>query len=146
MSNVFSFTGACGKDAEVRYSASGSAVLSVNVACNVGFGQSQQTMWIQCAVWGKRAESQLVNYLKKGQQVFVSGELSQNEYKANDGATKTSLSLNCNVMDLVGKKQDTPAASYPVQDSHNQTKSNAFQKQQHNPDNFSDAEFEHIPF
>jgi single-strand DNA-binding protein len=127
MSNVFSFTGSCGKDAEVRYTPSGSAVLSVNVACSVGFGDKQQTMWIQCAVWGKRAEGQLVNYLKKGQAVFVSGELSQNEYKALDGTMKTSLSLNCNIIDLVGKKQDTPAASYPVQDSHSAAKADAYQ-------------------
>jgi len=77
MSNVFSFTGTVGRDAEVRYLPSGQAVLNVTVANNIGFGDKQQTLWIRCAVWGKRAEGQLQNYLKKGQQVFVSGELSQ---------------------------------------------------------------------
>jgi single-strand DNA-binding protein len=107
MSNVFSFTGTVGRDAEVRHLPSGQAVLNVTVANNIGFGEKQQTLWIRCAVWGKRAEGQLQNYLKKGQQVFVSGELTQSEYRANDGTTKTSLELNANILDLVGKKNDS---------------------------------------
>jgi single-strand DNA-binding protein len=77
-------------------------------------------------VWGKRAEGQLQNYLKKGQQVFVSGELSQSEYRANDGSTKTSLELNCNILDLVGGKkeggQQSPAPGKPAQQQTKQQK------------------------
>jgi single-strand DNA-binding protein len=115
MSNVFSFTGTVGRDAEVRYLPSGQAVLNVTVANNIGFGDKQQTLWIRCAVWGKRAEGQLQNYLKKGQQVFVSGELSQSEYRAQDGSTKTSLELNANIIDLIGKRNESsqPQQSYP---------------------------------
>jgi hypothetical protein len=43
------------------------------------------------------------------QLVFVSGELSQSEYKANDGATKTSLELNATIVDLIGKKSEGEA-------------------------------------
>lgn len=106
MSNVFSFTGTVGRDAELRYTPSGMAVLSVSVANNIGFGDKQQTLWIRVALFGKRAEGSLKDYLKKGQQVFVSGELSQNEYKANDGSMKTSLELSANVIDLIGKRSD----------------------------------------
>ncbi len=106
MSNVFSFTGTVGRDAEVRYTASGLAVLSVTVANNIGFGDKQQTLWVRVALFGKRAEGGLQNYLKKGQQVFVSGELTQNEYKANDGSMKISLELNANVIDLIGKRNE----------------------------------------
>ncbi|MEI6336073.1 MAG: single-stranded DNA-binding protein [Methylococcaceae bacterium] len=113
MSNVFSFTGTVGADAEVRYLPSGQAVLNVRVANNVGFGDKQQTLWINCAVWGKRAEGALKDYLKKGQQVFVSGELSQREYKANDGTTKTTLELNATILDLIGKKNES--SSQPQQ-------------------------------
>ena len=105
-----SFTGTVGRDAEVRHTPAGLAILNVTVANNIGFGDKQQTLWIRVAVFGKRAEGQLVTYLKKGQQVFVSGELTQNEFKANDGTTKTSLELNANIIDLVGKKSDTQAA------------------------------------
>ena len=107
MSNVFSFTGTVGRDAEVRYLPSGQAVLNVTVANNIGFGDKQQTLWVRCALWGKRAEGPLKDYLKKGQQVFVSGELSQNEYRAQDGSNKTSLELNCNIIDLVGNKRSS---------------------------------------
>ena len=115
MSNVFSFTGTVGRDAEVRYTPAGLAVLNVTVANNIGFGDKQQTVWIRVALFGKRAEGALQNYLKKGQQVFVSGELSQSEYRANDGTTKTTLELNANIIDLVGKRNETgaSASSYP---------------------------------
>lgn len=106
MSNVFSFTGTIGRDAEGRVTPSGQSVVNFTVANNVGFGDRQQTLWIRVALWGKRAEGQLKNYLKKGQQVFVSGELSQREYQANDGLTKISLELNANIVDLVGKRND----------------------------------------
>ena len=115
MSNVFSFTGTVGRDCEVRYLPSGQAVLNVTVANNIGFGDKQQTLWIRCAVWGKRAEGQLQNYLKKGQQVFVSGELSQSEYRAQDGSTKTSLELNANIIDLVGKRNESNQSFDPAQ-------------------------------
>ena len=123
MSNVFSFTGTVGRDAEVRATPSGQSVLNVTVANNVGFGDRQQTLWVRVALWGRRAEGSLQNYLKKGQQVFVSGELTQREYQANDGTTKTSLELNANIVDLVGKRNDQgqqPQQAYqqPAQSSN----------------------------
>lgn len=110
MSNVFSFTGTVGRDAEVRTTPNGQTVLNVTVANNIGFGDRQQTIWVRVALWGKRAEGQLQNYLKKGQQVFVSGELSQREYQANDGSTKSSLELNANIIDLIGKRNEQNVA------------------------------------
>ena len=114
MSNVFSFTGTVGQDAEVRVTPSGQSVLNVTVANNIGFGDRQQTLWVRVALWGKRAEGNLQNYLKKGQQVFISGELSQREYQAKDGTTKTSLDLNANIIDLVGKRNEQGVSS-PLQ-------------------------------
>ena len=67
MSNVFSFTWTVGRDAEVRYAPSGVAILNVTVANNICFGDKQQTLWIRVVVFGKRAEGQLQNYLKKSQ-------------------------------------------------------------------------------
>jgi len=124
MSNVFSFTGTVGRDAEVKHLPSGIAVLNVSVANNIGYGDKQQTLWIRVVLFGKRAEGQLQNYLKKGQQVFVSGELTQSEYKGNDGTTKTSLELNANIIDLVGKR-DSGEQSKPVQSSNSQADAKA---------------------
>lgn len=149
MSNVFSFTGACGNDAEVRYLPSGMAVLNVNVANNVGYGDRRQTLWIRVALFGKPAEGTLRDYLKKGQQVFVSGELTQREYKANDGTMRTSLELNANIIDLVGKKGDnslsTQASNYPP--ASNKAPSSAPSPASGGYDNFNDAPYDDdIPF
>jgi single-strand DNA-binding protein len=107
MSNVFSCTGTIGKDAEVRRLPSGQAVLSVNVANKIGFGDKQKTIWLRVSLWGKRAEGELKNYLRKGQQVFVSGELTMSEYTANDGTKKAQIELNASILDLVGKREES---------------------------------------
>jgi single-strand DNA-binding protein len=142
MSNVFSFTGTVGRDAEVRYTPSGLAVLSVTVANNIGFGDKQQTLWIRVALFGKRAEGGLQNYLKKGQQVFVSGELTQNEYKANDGSMKTSLELNANIIDLIGKRNESSQPQQAYQASASQSPSS----QGGSHDNFDAPYDDDIPF
>ncbi len=141
MSNVFSFTGTVGRDAEVRYTPSGLAVLSVTVANNIGFGDKQQTLWVRVALFGKRAEGGLQNYLKKGQQVFVSGELSQNEYKANDGSMKTSLELNANIIDLLGKRSEGSTSQQAYQPTGPQSSA-----PQSGRDNFNEDYDDDIPF
>ncbi|MDC9727825.1 MAG: single-stranded DNA-binding protein [Methyloprofundus sp.] len=128
MSNVFSFTGTIGRDAEVRSTPSGQTVLNVTVANNIGFGDRQQTLWVRVALWGKRAEGSFPSYLKKGQQVFVSGELTQREYQANDGTTRTSLELNANIIDLVGGKRNDQNA--PMQQQQTQQQPQAQQNYQ----------------
>jgi len=138
MSNVFSFTGTVGRDAEVRVTPSGQSVLNVTVANNIGFGDRQQTLWVRVALWGKRAEGSLQNYLKKGQQVFVSGELSQREYQANDGTTRTSLELNANIIDLVGKRNDQ-GQQQPQQQDYQQTS-----QPSNSPSSLDD--FDDVPF
>jgi len=144
MSNVFSFTGTIGRDAEVRYAPSGMAILNITVANNIGFGDKQQTLWIRVALFGKRAEGSLKDYLKKGQQVFVSGELSQNEYRANDGTTKTSLELNANIIDLVGKRNESAPSQQNYQDT--QVRESAPTKATASHDNFDDAYDDDVPF
>lgn len=146
MSNVFCFTGTVGRDAEVRYLPSGMAVLNVNVANNVGFGDKQQTLWVRVAVFGKRAEGNFKEFLLKGQQVFVSGELRTNEYQANDGTAKTSLELVANVLDLVGKKSDNAGQSQPAQQSSAPPRNNAPSSNAPQADNFDAPYDDSIPF
>ena len=141
MSNVFSFTGTVGRDAEVRATPSGQSVLNVTVANNVGFGDRQQTLWVRVALWGRRAEGQLQNYLKKGQQVFVSGELTQREYQANDGTTRTSLELNANIVDLLGKRNDQ---GQQPQQGYQQTAQSSNAPASSSPSSLDD--FDDVPF
>lgn len=145
MSNVFSFTGTVGRDAEVRQTPTGQTVLSVTIANNIGFGDKQQTLWVRVSLWGKRAEGSLAQYLKKGQQVFVSGELSMREYQATDGSTKTSLELNANIIDLVGKRNEQASQGAPAPQNY-QTSPAASQAAYAQPDNFAAAFDDDIPF
>ncbi|MDO9215561.1 MAG: single-stranded DNA-binding protein [Methylococcales bacterium] len=157
MSNVFSFAGITGADAEVRYLPSGTAVLNVNVANNVGYGDKRQTLWIRVALFGKPAEGTLKDYLKKGTHVFVSGELTQREYKANDGTIRTSLELNANIIDLVGKRNEgsQPQQNYqPAPQANYQSAPSGAPAQQYAPaqqpatshDNFDAPYDDDIPF
>jgi len=103
--NILTVTGNLGKDAEVRTAGSGT-VCSFSVAMTAGYGDKKQTVWIDCSVWGKQAEGALPGYLKKGQQVAVSGELSTREHEG-----KTYLQLRCNTVDLIGKKEDNQSSA-----------------------------------
>jgi len=146
MSNVFSFTGTIGRDAEVRSTPSGQSVLNVTVANNTGFGDRQKTLWVRVTLWGKRAEGSFPSYLKKGQQVFVSGELSQSEYQAQDGTTKTTLELNANTIDLVGKRNDSMDPVQPnYQPPQQATKQQSSSARQDYGSNANDG-YDDVPF
>lgn len=118
--------------------------MNVTVANNVGFGDRQQTLWVRVALWGKRAEGQLQNYLKKGQQVFVSGELTQREYQANDGTTRTSLELNANIIDLVGKRNDQGMGQQATQQNYQQSSTASAAQPSNGPATLDD--FDDVPF
>ena len=107
--NVFSFTGNLGQDCRAN-EVNGTVVCNFSVAVQAGFGQHEQTLWMDCALWGKQAESKLPQYLVKGQKVAVSGELSTQE---RDG--KTYLKVRCNSVDLVGGKESGGGQSEPAQ-------------------------------
>ncbi len=113
MSNSFSAVLTLGRDAEVKHLASGVPVLSFSGACNTGYGDKRKTMWVRVSAFGKIAEGTLVNFLVKGQSVFCSGELSQNEYTGADSSLKTSIELTSSMIELIGKKLDAMESSAP---------------------------------
>lgn len=116
--NVLSLCGNLGKDAEVR-SVSGTSVASFSVAMKSGYGEKAQTIWVDCSLWGKQAESGLIQYLKKGQFVVVSGEMGTREYEG-----KTYITLRVNSVSLGGKsdggqqrQQQQAQAKAPITDA-----------------------------
>lgn len=117
--NIFSCTGNLGKDCRVNQ-VSGSTVCNFNLAVKSGFGDKAVTIWIDCALWGKQAESKLPDYLLKGQQVAVSGELGQREHEG-----KNYLTLRVNSIDLIGKRDDNVQSQ-----QNNQNNANAQQSKQ----------------
>jgi single-strand DNA-binding protein len=127
--NVFTFSGNLGNDCRTG-NAGGQSVVNFSVACKAGYGQNEQTNWIDCALWGKRGES-LQQYLTKGQQVVVSGELGTREHNG-----KTYITCKVNEVSLVGGKRDgqqtAPAAQQRTQAAPSQ--------QQQPPIDFDDSE------
>lgn len=101
--NVFTVTGNIGRDCETR-TVGQTSLCTFSLAVKSGYGDKESTVWVRCAVWGKRAEGQLPQYLVKGSQVAVSGELSLNVYTNADGVEKTSVELRVNDLDLIGGK------------------------------------------
>lgn len=100
--NSLSITGRIGKDAEVRHTQSGTAICSFSVAVNTGYGDNKKTLWFDVSIFGKRAESGLVQYLVKGQEVAVCGELDT--FESDKG--KTYLKLKAEQVDLIGGKPE----------------------------------------
>lgn len=99
--NVLVVSGNIGKDA-VKRDAGGTAVVGFSVAMKSGYGDKAQTIWLDCSLWGKQAESGLVQYLKKGQFVVLSGELGTREHEG-----KTYLTLRVNDVTLGGKSEQS---------------------------------------
>lgn len=93
--NVWSGTGHLYKDAEFRTLATGKQLLSFDLAVNTGWGEYQKTLSIRVQQWGERGKK-IVDYLKKGKAVAVSGTLSMNEWVGKDGAKRQQLALDTN--------------------------------------------------
>lgn len=66
--------GRIGQDAELRSTKEGTAVSNFSLAIEVGWGERKKTLWLDCTLWGKQAES-MTKYLTKGKMIAVLGEL-----------------------------------------------------------------------
>lgn len=112
--NVFTCTARIGRDAEVRVTKGGTSVCSFTGAVDSGYGDKKTTTWVQFALFGKRAEGNLPEYLVKGAQVAVSGELATEEYQDKEGNNRFSLRCLVNSLDLIGGKQESNPVSKPA--------------------------------
>ena len=104
-----------GRDTELRYTPQGEAVCNVSLAFNYGKkgdDSKRPTTWVDCSIWGKRAEA-LQPYLTKGRAVAVSIEDVHIEtFKARDGAPGSKIVGRLLQLDLAGgEPSDKPAAA-----------------------------------
>lgn len=117
--NRFIFSGNLTKDAQVSTTKSGKTVCSFTVAVNSGYGDNQKADFIQCALWGKRAEGGLPPYLVKGQKVLISGEASLNQWEGEKGPG-AAIRVMVDDLDLIGEKKahqnENQAASQAADD------------------------------
>lgn len=110
--NLGIFSGHIGRDGELNKSPNHDPVCNFPLAVNVGTTNNKDTMWIDCALWGKRAES-LAQWLTKGKKVTVVGRQTVDTYSKKDGSTGYKIVLNVIEVDLHGSRSadDAPAAA-----------------------------------
>lgn len=100
------FVGHIGSDAEIK-DFNGKRFIAFNVATSERYKDAQgntvsRTTWVSCL---KPGDGAVVQYLKKGTQVFCRGNLSAKPYTGKNGV---EAGLNCTVteLELLGSKQD----------------------------------------
>lgn len=115
--NSITVAGNLGKDAEMRHLNDGTPVASFSVADSQG--REKPTIWWNCSIFGKRAES-LAPYLIKGSQVTVTGTVSEREWADKSGQVRKSMDVRVQDVALQGGKREgtTPTKTPDGQTAH----------------------------
>jgi len=103
--------GNLGRDPEMRYTPSGVPVTTFSVAVSKRWKSQdgemhEKTTWFRVTAWRKLAE--LCNqYLSKGRQVLVEGEVEASAWKGQDGEPRATLELTANNVRFLGTRADS---------------------------------------
>ena len=81
--------GNLGKDPELK-EVRETQVANFSIAARTG---KDETTWINCQVWGKRADT-VMEYMHKGDKITVCGQGKLQEYDRKEGGKGFSLQLN----------------------------------------------------
>jgi single-strand DNA-binding protein len=141
--------GRIGRDAELRYTPGGDAVINLALACDYGRkGQDgkRPTQWVDATLWGKQAEA-MASYLLKGQQLYFTMDDAHIEtYAKSGGGEGFKLTGKIILIKFVGsppqaanQPQQRPQQQQPRQQAANRPAQN---QQAAPPDSFDDD----IPF
>jgi len=108
--NKVQIIGNLGRDPEMRYTPSGSAVTNFTVAVNrPRRGQDgntiDETEWFRVVLWDKLAET-ANEFLRKGRTVYIEGRLQSRKYTNKDGVEQTSVEIVGNEMILLGARDE----------------------------------------
>lgn len=102
------------RDAELKYLSSGSAVCKFSIAVNrrVKKGESweDEASFFSIVLFGKSGEA-LNQYLVKGKQVAIDGELHQSRWE-KDGKTESRVEIYANSVQLLGGDKKEHATPY----------------------------------
>lgn len=112
--NLLAATGRLGQDAKLSYTANQDAICNFSLSLTAGYGDKATTTWLNCNLWGKRAEI-LAPMLLKGTQIGITGEISTRQYKAKDGTEKSSLECRVGDVTLLGGKTEVKIENKPAQ-------------------------------
>ena len=99
--------GNLGADPETRYTASGSAVTNIRMATTDSWRDKQsgerqeRTEWHRVVFFGRLAEI-ASEYLRKGSQCYVEGQIRTNKWQGQDGQDRYTTEIIANEMQLLG--------------------------------------------
>ena len=115
------------RDLELRYIASGTAVVQVGLAVNERFKgsdgqQKEKTLFIDVDVWGRSAEV-LCEYGGKGRCILIEGTLELDTWDDPQGNKRSRHKVRCDRFHFMDSKGDAvpvgkpPVASQPKADA-----------------------------
>jgi single-strand DNA-binding protein len=98
--------GNLGRDAELRFTGTGTPVAKFSVATTETYKgrdgeKKEETEWHRINLWGKSAET-LAQYLIKGKQVYVEGRLKTQKWKDKEGNDRTTVEVTADRVTLLG--------------------------------------------
>ena len=102
--------GNLGKDPEVRYMPSGSAICSVTIATSrqwkdkTSGERQEETEWHRVTFFDRMAEV-AGEYLKKGKSVYVEGRLKTRKWTDKDGVEKYTTEIIAQEMTMLGARE-----------------------------------------
>lgn len=108
--NKVMLIGNLGKDPEVRYTTSGSAVASFSLATTEKYKAKngdweEKTEWHNVVMWGRLAEI-AGEYLSKGKTVYIEGRLQTRKWQDKDGRDRYSTEVVGDKMQMLSGKTD----------------------------------------
>lgn len=112
--NKVILVGNLGQDPEVRYLPNGGAVANITLATSESWRDKQtgemkeQTEWHRVVLFGKLAEV-ASEYLRKGSQVYIEGQLRTRKWTDQSGVEKYTTEIVVNVggvMQMLGGRQN----------------------------------------
>lgn len=122
MINKVILMGRLTKDPELRYTNNKTPVCSFTIAVNNGYGEKQQTDFINCVAWNKTAEF-VTKYFIKGRMIIIAdGRISTRSWETQDGKRAYATEVVANEVNF-GESKTSPqlntpqtAAQPPMQD------------------------------
>ena len=101
--------GNLGRDPEVRYTQTGTAVanftLATNEVWNDKSGERQErTEWHRIVVWGKQAEIAR-EHLSKGKQVYIEGSIQTRQWDDREGNKRTTTEIKAQRLVMMGRAE-----------------------------------------
>lgn len=105
--NVCTFIGRVTRDAEMTtVGAKNTTIVKWGIANNTGFGQYEKTNFFSCQMWGKAGEA-IKQYLVKGKQVAVTGELEDSSWTGGDGVKHQQWTLTVSKISLLADTRNS---------------------------------------